>query len=233
MEVLGHRGWPAPAHPENTLAAVEAALHAGAHGVEVDVRLTADGIAVCCHDADLTRVSGAPLLVHHSSYAALRAVPLPAGQHVPTFAEVAAVVAGRGRLVVDLKPEERRHVLLDQVLDALPAHDVVLSSFDDRLLDVAAELAPDVERAPILDTRRTTQSVLARAVARGDRALHLSQRLVMSDPSAVRAAAEEGLDVRVWTVNRTVDAQLLQVVGVVGVISDVPASLLRRKVRAA
>ena len=56
MQVLGHRGWPVPtAHPENTVAAMLAALDAGADGVEVDVQLTRDGIAVCFHDDTLDR----------------------------------------------------------------------------------------------------------------------------------------------------------------------------------
>ena len=40
---IAHRGlWRAPARPENSLAAFEAAC-AGGYGVELDVRLSADG----------------------------------------------------------------------------------------------------------------------------------------------------------------------------------------------
>src|SRR3954454_17389746 len=42
--VLGHRGFPAPGRPENSVAAVTEALRQGADGVEIDVRLTADGV---------------------------------------------------------------------------------------------------------------------------------------------------------------------------------------------
>lgn len=50
--VVGHRGARAR-FPENTLPAVRHALEAGADGVEVDVRLTADDVPVVVHDATL------------------------------------------------------------------------------------------------------------------------------------------------------------------------------------
>ena len=49
MQVYGHRGSRHPG-PENTPAAVLAALAAGADGVEIDVRRTRDARLVCVHD---------------------------------------------------------------------------------------------------------------------------------------------------------------------------------------
>ncbi len=48
--VLAHRGASAT-HTENTLDAFRAARDQGAHGIELDVRRTADGILVIHHDA--------------------------------------------------------------------------------------------------------------------------------------------------------------------------------------
>lgn len=85
MLVLGHRGAASADAPENTLAAVDRALRLGADGVEVDLRLTADGVPVCQHDP-LGRV---------------RLAELPVS--VPTLAEVLDLVGDRGRLVLELK----------------------------------------------------------------------------------------------------------------------------------
>ncbi|GIX31988.1 MAG: hypothetical protein KatS3mg124_2460 [Porticoccaceae bacterium] len=57
--LVAHRGYRAR-YPENTLAAVRAALAAGARYLEVDVQLTADRVPVLLHDADLARVAGRP-----------------------------------------------------------------------------------------------------------------------------------------------------------------------------
>src|SRR5258705_2467767 len=52
--ILGHRGASALA-PENTLAAFSRAISDGADGIEFDVRLSRDGVAVVIHDASLKR----------------------------------------------------------------------------------------------------------------------------------------------------------------------------------
>lgn len=56
-ELIAHRGF-ATRYPENTRAALRAALEAGARFVEFDVQLTADGIPVLLHDVELMRTAG-------------------------------------------------------------------------------------------------------------------------------------------------------------------------------
>jgi glycerophosphoryl diester phosphodiesterase len=60
LYVIGHRG-AAGLAPENTLAAFSKALEIGVDGVELDVQLSADGIAVVYHDfllnPDITRTA--------------------------------------------------------------------------------------------------------------------------------------------------------------------------------
>ena len=55
--IIAHRGASAVA-PENTIAAFEAAIAAGADGIEFDVRLTRDGVPVVIHDETLYRTHG-------------------------------------------------------------------------------------------------------------------------------------------------------------------------------
>src|SRR5260370_25616060 len=55
--LLGHRGARASHHvPENTLASYDLCLQHGCDGFEFDVRLSADGQAVICHDATTGRI---------------------------------------------------------------------------------------------------------------------------------------------------------------------------------
>src|ERR1051326_4789101 len=56
--VFAHRGGSALA-PENTLAAFELGLRAGADGFELDVHLSADGVPVVFHDEMLDRTTNA------------------------------------------------------------------------------------------------------------------------------------------------------------------------------
>ena len=57
MEIIAHRGASCD-HPEQTLAAYDAALSEGADGIECDIRLTKDGHLVCSHDRTFERVAG-------------------------------------------------------------------------------------------------------------------------------------------------------------------------------
>lgn len=56
VDVIGHRGHPVGV-TENTLASFRKALRAGADGVELDVRVTADGKLVVMHDDSLARTT--------------------------------------------------------------------------------------------------------------------------------------------------------------------------------
>jgi glycerophosphoryl diester phosphodiesterase len=55
-QVFAHRGGCALG-PENTIAAFDLGLGAGADGLELDVHLSADGVAVVCHDDTLDRTT--------------------------------------------------------------------------------------------------------------------------------------------------------------------------------
>ena len=73
--VVAHRGY-ALHHPENTLPALAAAVEAGARWIEFDVQLTADGIPVLIHDADLRRTGGVEAEVASLTWAELRRHPV-------------------------------------------------------------------------------------------------------------------------------------------------------------
>ena len=105
--VIGHRGAAARA-PENTLAGLRCAKALGCTWVEFDVRLTADGAPVLCHDARLDRTTDCDGLVAAQALSAIRTCdagirfgPEFAGEPVPTLDAALALAAlvdfARGR----------------------------------------------------------------------------------------------------------------------------------------
>lgn len=68
--LVAHRGYAAR-FPENSLEGIAAALQAGAWYVEFDVQLTADGVPVLSHDADLSRSCRMPGSLLEMDYAAV------------------------------------------------------------------------------------------------------------------------------------------------------------------
>lgn len=107
---IGHRGGAFGKAPDNTLAALRLAFEDGAAGVEVDTRLTADGIAVCFHDETLERTTNGSGTVADTTLAQLKALdagskydPAFAGERVPTLVEAMNAAKGKGILYLDIK----------------------------------------------------------------------------------------------------------------------------------
>ncbi|WP_205754756.1 glycerophosphodiester phosphodiesterase [Pseudarthrobacter sp. NamE5] len=89
--ITAHRGAMALA-PENSGLSFKLAAAGGADEIELDVRITADGVPIVLHDATLRRVAAGngPLMdvpVAQLSLAQVRTVTLTSGHHVLTLAE--------------------------------------------------------------------------------------------------------------------------------------------------
>lgn len=69
--LVAHRGYAAR-YPENTLEGITAAMQAGARYIEVDIQLSADGVPILFHDADLARTTNASGPVMEYTLAQLR-----------------------------------------------------------------------------------------------------------------------------------------------------------------
>lgn len=120
--VVAHRG-ASSKHSENSTAAFEAAIAAGASAVETDVRRTADGVFVCHHDETLQRTAGVEQAIADVSFAELRR--LAPGAALP-LADVLDGLRGRINLLLDVKlGAEADLVALMDVLGGFGADDTV------------------------------------------------------------------------------------------------------------
>ncbi|MEU0052037.1 glycerophosphodiester phosphodiesterase [Streptomyces sp. NPDC006309] len=113
VTAVAHRGDPYRFR-ENTTDSLRSALDRGADAVEIDVRLTRDGVPVLLHDDTLQRLWGVrrPL----SALSAEEVRGLTAGG-VPTLAE-ALSATGEARVMVDLCGRVDRRTV-ERVLDAV------------------------------------------------------------------------------------------------------------------
>lgn len=111
--IIAHRGYSSEA-PENTLAAFEAALDAGAHVLECDVHLSADGQVIVIHDETVDRTTDGAGAIASLTLAELKRLDAGAkssrrGQHrfealrLLTLSELIEFVNGRARLLIELK----------------------------------------------------------------------------------------------------------------------------------
>lgn len=238
MLLYAHRGAPGPASVENTVPAVRAALSSsqdGADGVEVDLRLSRDGVLVLCHDPDLRRLVGSPLQVATCTWRELCASC--AERDVPLARAEMLLAAAAGRpVVLELKhPPPGRTPLTAVALVHLLAHltaaglslDVTVSSFSPALLAAVRVAAPTgLPMRTALLGRRTDRpaALVRRAVDAGHDEVHPHVAALLAEPGAVERAHALGVAVLPWTVNRDRTLRRLRDLGVDGAITDVPAS---------
>ncbi|MFB6836053.1 glycerophosphodiester phosphodiesterase [Streptomyces sp. NPDC056361] len=97
VTAVGHRGDPYRVR-ENTLSSIASAIERGADAVEIDVRLTEDGVPVLLHDDTLKRLWGHDRPLAALSYEQVRELT---HDGVPTLRE-ALLAAGDHRLMLDL-----------------------------------------------------------------------------------------------------------------------------------
>jgi glycerophosphoryl diester phosphodiesterase len=120
---IAHRGlWTPGGAPENSLGAFQAACASG-YGIELDVRLSADGEAMVYHDERLERMTGTEGRLSDHTAADLGALRLSGtDETIPTLAEALVEVGHRAMVLIELKtafgevgPLEKRvsEVLLD------------------------------------------------------------------------------------------------------------------------
>lgn len=232
--VVAHRGNSSVA-PQNTLAALESALRAQAHAVEIDVQLTADGEVVVIHDdtVDATTdgtgaVGGMPVEAVRALDAGVRFSPAYAGQRVPTFAEVLDLLVARPGtdLLLELKgswaPADAR-----KVTDAIDAADladrVVVQSFHPETVAALRDVAPHLPRGWLV--HRAWDRLLEVAAELQVVTCNPYVGLVLEDPSLVRRLHDAGLRVMTWTANDAHQWEAVLAAGVDAVITDRPDRL--------
>ena len=122
--VIAHRGAHS-AHPENSIAAFEAAVALGADGVELDVRLTRDGRVAVVHDRAIEVGGGHTEVVGRMTLAEVNESRARAGLPTfPTLEEVFAALPSSCLVDVELKVRSPRvGALTAGVVEAIRASD--------------------------------------------------------------------------------------------------------------
>jgi glycerophosphoryl diester phosphodiesterase len=222
--VLAHRGARRRA-PENTLAAFATARALGADGVELDVRRAGDGALVVLHDP---APPGRPPVAETDASTLRTWCPT-----MPILAE--ALDTCRGLVVnVELKnlpwepgfdADER---IADEVVALLArrgdADAVLVSSFHLTTIDRVHAAGAHVPTAFLFFAGLDLIEAVDLTAERGHRAVHPDVR-ALGGPEAsdfVEHAHARGLLVNVWTVNEPAEMERLAVLGVDGLITDLP-----------
>ena len=199
--LLGHRGARAVRQiPENTLASFELCLRHGCDGFEFDVRRSADGQAVICHDA----TAGGMEIANTAS----KTLPLPA------LEDVLRQFGHRAFLDIELKVVGLE-VLTVGALRKHPSHKgYVVSSFLPEVLTAIHDLDPAIPLGSLCETRDQLRDW------RQAPAEWVIPQFALVDRQLVELVHGAGKKIMVWTVNRAEGMREFAEWGVDAIVSD-------------
>ena len=231
-KVIGHRGAAAYA-PENTLEGIREAARRGARWVEVDAKLTGDGVVILMHDDTLDRTTSGGGAVAQANYRDIGLLDAGSwfgaawrGARVPRLADALALLIELDMQAnVEIKPCPGREVetakaVVEIVDRCWPTGRPrpLLSSFSRASLNAARAARPDIPRGLLI--WEFTSDWAAAAAALDCVSLHCAERHLTSQwADAIRRA---GFGLAVYTVNDPGRALELKAWGAQCLITDCP-----------
>lgn len=206
--LLGHRGTRVSGPvAENSLAAFDLALQLGCDGFEFDVRRTACGKAVICHDEEVEGLS-----IAAASYAQL--------PQLACLTDVLSRYAGRAFLDVELKVPGLESDTLVALREHPPERGYVVSSFLPEVLLALRLRSADVTLGFICDRQKSLDCWQNLPVE------YVIPKHPLITSQLVEAVHGAGKTMLTWTVNDQQTMKELAGWGVDGFISDDPQLLI-------
>ena len=251
-KIIAHRGASARA-PENTLAAFARAVSDGAEGIELDVRLSSDRVAVVHHDSSLERTARTDSKVSALTAKELGSMDVGswfqhhspsdwkeeyAIERIPTLASVLqSLEKFNGRIYVELKCREPE---VDPLVSAVctdimrsPLRDqIVVKSFRLAFIPLMRRTCPDVRTAAlfapkIMTILRKEKHLVDLAYEFG--ADELSVHFSLATRKLMKKAEKRGLPVAIWTVDHSQLLKRAMKLGVRYVITNDPARMIAKR----
>jgi glycerophosphoryl diester phosphodiesterase len=244
--VFAHRGGCALG-PENTIAAFDRGLAAGADGLELDVHLSADGVVVVHHDETLERTTDGSGPIARRTAAELARVDAGArfaaasggasfkgqGIGVPTLREVLARYCVP--IIVEMKEnsEEMGCAVVEEIRRAGAVDRVCAAGYGLKAIRAVRTLLPELATSACHPEVRMAlyRSWAGWPVRRppygGFQVPEFAGRLRVVSPRFIRHAHETGLKVQVWTVDEEPDMRRMLNWGVDALISNCPDVAVR------
>jgi glycerophosphoryl diester phosphodiesterase len=227
---IAHRGAGKLA-PENTLASMRVGLSHGFRMMEFDVKLSGDGVPFLLHDETLDRTSSGRGRADALTWAELTKLdagswhsPRYVGETIPSFCAIARwAIANDVMCNIEIKPMpgRERETGAAVALDAQSAWKdaavaPLLSSFSEHALEAAREVAPELQRALLLD--HIPADWKARLIRLGCVAIDANHRQLSEE--IVTAAHDAAYKVLTYTPNDPTVVERLVAWGVDGIITD-------------
>jgi glycerophosphoryl diester phosphodiesterase len=219
--IIAHRTCPLDA-PENSLEGMAKAAAFGSDGVEIDVRLSLDGVPVLMHDWSLRRTTGFPGPVRLYPWFLLRRIRLKYGNEcIPSFAQALDALPDGLVLALEIKDAAAAPKSLELIRERGLESRVLLWSYREHAVRHFSEHGPEVEPSLLRDDidPEGLQRYLQDATDFGARGL--SPHWSAISPQFVGEAHDRKL--KVYSMNRGLESVVRKVgAGLDGIVTDNP-----------
>ncbi len=239
--VIGHRGNSSNA-PANTIESIRQAIELGVDMIELDVRLSKDGIPVLIHNDTVDETTNGHGAVSSLSLAQLK--ELDAGswkdkkytnEKIPTLVEALEFAKGKVCLSLDLKDELAISPMIKDIHNTNMRDEVVICGCSepqakqiwdiDKSITVLFNTDSQLDKlAELEDKTEFIAMYVHRACKERFSVLNVSYKFV--DEEFIYRAHLRGLSVWVWTVDDADEMKRLIYMGVDAIYSNFPGKLL-------
>jgi len=235
---FAHRGFSAE-YPENTMLAYRKAVEAGAHGIEMDVRLSADREIVISHDGKMDRMAGIHGHVRDFTLAELKQFNF-AGEHtevgfepIATLAEYLDYIRTTNVVTnIEVKSDvgnfgELETKCVKLIRDFHLEDAIIFSSFNHYSMVYCKEIAPEIQTGLLFGTKYSEEfaDMGFAPYAKFCKADYLHPHYTGMTPEDVVQAQKAGIGVNVWTVNDEETMKAYLAVNAHGIITNHPDML--------
>ncbi len=222
--IYAHRGDSSRA-ADNTLEAFELAVDAGADGIELDVRRTADGVLVLSHDPATPTIGR----IDRATFDMMRDLD----PTVPTLEEALSEIPTGMLVNVEIKNSraERGYDSELTIVDAVTTElrnfanpdRFLITSFDAATAAKAKESGPEFGTGLLVAEVTRLATGLRNAASARHETINVNRRHLRKNAAeAVDRARSMDLDVVVWTVDDPDEIHQLAVAGVSAIITNTP-----------
>lgn len=220
MQVFAHRG-ASGEFPENTLLAFEQAVEQQADGIEFDVQHAKDGLVIV-HDRTI-EANAQEYWLADLTVAELQRIPLAQNQYIPTLWRTLSVIKGKCDCNIELKTltelsEVRQTIEKVLELGWFKPEQIIVSAFNHHLIPEVQSWKTGVATAAIIAANPINYGQFIADL--GVQAVHADVQTV--SPELIEDLHQNGLQVRVYTVDHARDIYNLLAWGADAVFSNFP-----------
>lgn len=238
IQIIAHRGASKEA-PENTLAAIQRALSLNCHCVEIDVRLSKDGVPIVLHDDSVARMIGSEQSPSIDQLTLSQLQQFDVGkqfakeftaERIPTLLEVLSLAWNQTGLMIEIKEcPQNPKFLVDAVFNVLckakklPSF-LILGSFSLEILKEiykhTAGFCSPIEVIGIIEE----PEMIARFAAQKVKYIALWHKLITKE--IMESLKARNIEIWSFTIDDPHVAKDLISLGVKGIISNDPKIMM-------